>query len=247
MGDGMSIFVLVHGGGHGGWCYQPLARLLRAQGHDVYTPSLTGLAERSHLLRPGIDLEMHIKDVVQLLVYEDLRDVILVGHSYGGMVITGVADRASDRIGHLVYLDAANPENGQSLVDVAGPMMAMARSMSAMEDGVELVLHPNAMILAAYGVTDPDLVAWTLPKLTPHPWACFEQKLVFQNEAAIWAIPQTHIVCTNTLDSRDVDLLKRRSEGRVWDIDTGHDLMLTEPQKVADCLARVSVLKENLK
>ena len=238
----MSTFVLVHGGGHGGWCYQPLARLLRANGHDVYTPSLTGLAERSHLLRPDIDLEMHIHDVVQLLAYEDLRDVILLGHSYGGMVITGVADRASDHIGHLVYLDAANPENGQSLVDVAGPMMAMARSMSVMDNGVEMVLHPNEMILAAYGVVDPELVAWTMPKLTPHPWTCFEQKLVLRNEDALWAIPQTHIICTNTKDGRNIVLLESRSDGRVWDIDTGHDLMLTEPQKVADCLERVAAL-----
>ena len=108
----MATYVLVHGGGHGGWCYHPVARLLEARGHTVYAPTLTGLGERSHLLSPAIDLDVHIHDVVQLLHYEDLRDVILVGHSYGGMVITGIADRATDRIGQLVYLDAANPVNG---------------------------------------------------------------------------------------------------------------------------------------
>jgi len=112
----MATFVLVHGGGHGGWCYQPVARLLRSQGHDVYTPTLTGLGEREHLLSPDIDLDTQITDVVKTLQFEDLREVILVGHSYGGMVITGVADRATDRVGHLVYLDAAYPQNGQSLV-----------------------------------------------------------------------------------------------------------------------------------
>jgi pimeloyl-ACP methyl ester carboxylesterase len=100
-----------------------VAPLLRAAGHDVHTPTLTGLGERAHLLRPGIDLDTHIEDVVAVLHYEDLRDVILVGHSYGGMVITGVADRALDRVGHLVYLDAANPVGGESLADIAAPLM----------------------------------------------------------------------------------------------------------------------------
>src|SRR6185436_14666879 len=125
----MATYVLVHGGGHGGWCYQKVARLLQAEGHEVYAPTMTGVGDRSHLLAPGIDLDLHIRDIVALLHYEDLHDVILVGHSYGGMVITGVADRAADRIGKVVYLDAANPENGQSLVDVAGPHMLMAREM----------------------------------------------------------------------------------------------------------------------
>ena len=121
----MATYVLVHGGGHGGWCYQRVARLLRSSGHDVYTPTLSGLGERSNLLSPDIDLDLHVRDVVAVLHYEDLHDVILVGHSYGGMVITGAADRAADRIGRVVYLDAANPENGQSLVDVAGPIIGV--------------------------------------------------------------------------------------------------------------------------
>src|SRR5215831_15933968 len=124
----MKTFVLVHGGGRGGWCYQHVARILRAHGHDVYTPTMTGLGERSHLLNPSIDLDFQIDDIVQVLKFEDLRNVVLVGHSYGGMIITGVADRAYDRIGHLVFLDAANPRNGQSLVDIAGPMMLAARA-----------------------------------------------------------------------------------------------------------------------
>jgi pimeloyl-ACP methyl ester carboxylesterase len=143
----VSIFVLVHGGGHGGWCYQPVARRLQAQGHIVYAPSLTGLGDRSHLLNADIDLDTHITDIVQLLIAEDLYDVVLVGHSYGGMVITGVADRAADHIGHLVYLDAANPKNGQSLVDVARPMMQMARQMGEVRDGIELVLLPEKTLL----------------------------------------------------------------------------------------------------
>jgi pimeloyl-ACP methyl ester carboxylesterase len=100
----------------GGWCYQPVARLLRAEGHEVYAPSLTGLAEREHLFRCGVDLDCHIDDIVRVLHFEDLRRAILVGHSYGGMVITGAADRAADRVGHLVYLDAAHQHDPFSSV-----------------------------------------------------------------------------------------------------------------------------------
>ena len=238
----MATFVLVHGGGHGGWCYQPVARRLRAAGHEVHTPTLTGLAERAHLMSPAIDLDMHITDVVRLLEFEDLRDVILVGHSYGGMVITGIADRAADRIGHLVYLDAANPVNGQSLVDVAGPIMQMARQMGQVVDGIELVLLPIEQSPAFYGVTDPEQAAWMRPRLTPHPWKCFEQKLDLTNEDALWAIPQSHIICTSTISGRDVDAIRAKSEGRLWDIDTGHDLMITEPDQVARLLGEVAAV-----
>jgi pimeloyl-ACP methyl ester carboxylesterase len=237
----MATYVLVHGGGHGGWCYQPVARLLQADSHTVYAPSLTGLGDRAHLLSTDIDLDLHIRDVVALLDSEDLRDVILVGHSYGGMVITGIADRAADRVGKLVYLDAANPVNGQSLVDVAGPVINAVRPMGEVVDGVELVLLPAPGAGAFYGVTDPDVVAWMDKRLTGHPWPCFEQKLVLTNEDALWAIPQYHIVCTSTLATRDPELIdKARAEGRLWDIDTGHDLMLTEPRWVADTLVKVA-------
>jgi len=217
-----------------------VARLLREQGHDVYTPTLTGLGEREHLLSTKVNLDLHITDVVKVLQFEGLRDVILVGHSYGGMVITGVADRAYEHIGHIVYLDAATPENGQSLVDVAGPLMELARVDGRIVDGVELVLYPGEDPMSFYGVSDPELIAWMKPKLTPHPWPCFEQKLALENEAHTRAIPQTHIVCTDTLATRDVETLRTVSEGRLWDIDTGHDLMITEPEKVTELLLRIA-------
>ncbi len=237
----MATYVLVHGGGHGGWCYSKVAAILRAAGHDVHAPTLTGLGERSHLLQPGIDLDVHITDVVNVLFYEDLRDVILVGHSYGGMVITGVADRATDRIGKLVYLDAANPVNHQSLVDVAGPIIESTRPLGAVVEGVELVLLPAPGAGAFFGVTDPDDMAWMDERLTGHPWASFEQRLELTNEDALWAIPQYHIVCTSTLATRDPALMDRaRAEGRLWDIDTGHDLMITEPNAVAGALLEIA-------
>jgi len=237
----VATYVLVHGGGHGGWCYQRVARILRANSHEVYTPTLTGLGERSHLVGPNVDLDVHIRDVTAVLHYEDLRDVILVGHSYGGMVITGIADRAADRIGRLVYLDAATPSNHESLVDHSGPFIEVVRPDGRVIDGVELVLLPGPDAGLLYGVTDPDDLAWLAERLTGHPWQCFAQKLELTNEAALWAIPQYHIVCTSTLATREPTLIDRaRAEGRFWEIDTGHDLMITEPQAVADALLEVA-------
>ncbi len=237
----MATYVLVHGGGHGGWCYQRVARLLRAAGHEVYAPTMTGVGERSHLLHQDVDLDMHIRDIAALLHFEDLRDVILVGHSYGGMVITGVADRAADRVGRLVYLDAATPVNGQSLVDVAGPIIEAVRPDGRMVDGVELVLLPSADAGMLYGVNDPADLGWMAERLTGHPWNCFAQRLELTNEAGLWAIPQYHIVCTTTLATRDPEqMANARAQGRLWDIDTGHDLMITEPRKVADALLEIA-------
>ena len=237
----MATYVLVHGGGHGGWCYQRVARMLRAAGHEVHAPTLTGLGERSHLLSGDVDLDMHIRDVVAVLDYEDVGDAILVGHSYGGMVITGVADRAAGRVGKLVYLDAANPVDGQSLVDVAGPIIEAARPLGAVVDGIELVLLPAPGAAAFYGVVDPDDIAWMDERLTGHPWRCFEQPLRLTDEAALRSIPDYHIVCTSTLATRDPLLMEgARAAGRLWSIDTGHDLMITEPRQVADALLEIA-------
>jgi pimeloyl-ACP methyl ester carboxylesterase len=239
----VATYVLVHGGGHGGWCYQRVARLLQAEGHLVYTPTLSGLGERSDLLTDSIDLALHAEDIAAVLHYEDLRDVILVGHSYGGMVITGAADKAADRVGKLVYLDAATPRNGQSLVDVAGPVINAVRPMGQVVDGIELVLLPAPDAGLLYGVTDPDDLAWMAERLTGHPWKCFEQPLALQHEEALRAIPQYHIVCTSTVASRERSLMDRaRAEGRLWEIDTGHDLMIIEPARTVDALLQVAAV-----
>lgn len=239
----MATYVLIHGGGHGGWCYQPVANLLRARGHDVYAPSLTGLADREHLMSDAIDLNTHITDVVKLLQYEDLQDVILVGHSYGGMVITGVADRVPERIANVVYLDAAYPMDGQSLVDVAGEVILEAREKARVVDGIELVLFPGDDPMNFYGVTDPEQIAWMEPKLTPHPWKCFETKLQLNDEATMRAIPQSFIlssVQTELLNDEMRAGLLALCEGRLWEIATGHDLMISEPEATADALLEIA-------
>ena len=119
----MGNFVLVHGAWHGGWCWRDVAALLRAQGHTVFTPTMTGNGERLHQSHHGVTLETHIRDVVGVIEAEELNDVVLVGHSYGGMVITGVADRLPGRLAQLVYLDAFVPEHGDSLVSLIQPAL----------------------------------------------------------------------------------------------------------------------------
>jgi pimeloyl-ACP methyl ester carboxylesterase len=235
----MGTYVLVHGGAHGGWCYGPVARLLRTEGHEVYAPTMTGLGERVHLISPEVDLDLHITDIVNVLHYEDLRDVILVGHSYGGMVITGVADRALDRIEQLVYLDAAQPRNGESLADVSPAIINATWGEVRVVNGIELTLWPRSD--HTYGVTNPDKVEWMLKRLTPHPWKAFDQPLVLANEEAVWKLPRTSINCVETLAHRPKDKQARYYYAdNVWEIDTGHDLMITEPDAVAEMLLRLA-------
>lgn len=239
----MATYLLVHGGGGGGWVWGRLAPLLRAAGHEVWTPTLTGVGERSHLLRPETDLETHIADVLAVMFYEDLTDVILVGHSYGGMVITGVADRASERIGQLVYLDAAMPQDGESLVDLSPELMALARQDARLVNDVEVVLGPDTAATRQVGSQDEAIVGWKARRQTPHPWISFAQPLKLTDPAALAAIPRTNINCTSTLRLRPKDKVQRAlTADRVWEIDTTHDLMITEPQRVAEMLLKLADL-----
>jgi hypothetical protein len=141
-----------------------------------------------------------------------------------------------------VYLDAKPPRDGQSLGDVAPLFMAAARDDSQIIDGVEMCLFPTDETMKFYGVVDPQTVEWMRERLTPHPWRCFEQPLQFTNEEALQSIPQSHISTTAFMALRNADKLRRVSDGRVWDIDTGHDLMITEPQKVAELLDGIAAL-----
>ena len=238
----MATYVLVHGGGHGGWCYQKVARLLRAAGHEVYTPTLTGLGERSHLLAPGDRPRPPHPRRRAVLQYEDLHDVILVGHSYGGMVITGVADRAADRIGRLVYLDAANPVNGQSLVDVAGPMIEITRP--ARRGG-----RRRRARAAARARRGPRSTASPIPttsrgwtSASPAPVGVLRAEArAHERGRAVGDPAVPHRVHLDLADPRPgADGRGRAPTGRFWEIDTGHDLMITEPEFVADALVQVA-------
>lgn len=237
----MATYVLVHGGHHGGWCFQKVARLLRQTGHDVYTPTLTGVGERRHLLSADVDLNMHVADIVGVLTFEDLQEVILLGHSYGGMVITGVADREPSRIRELVYLDAAHPRNDESLAELAVQLMTICKDWVREIDGVEMVTWPETLNPQFFGVTDADDIAWMRPKLHSHPWKCYAQKLRLEHEAVVRRIPRTDIDCTPRLGGFDERRQAERMKAdRAWEIDTGHDVMITEPEKLAEMLRRLA-------
>ena len=235
----MATYVLVPGSGLGGWSYQRVARLLEAAGHTVYAPTLTGVGDRSHLVSADTDLNMHITDVASLLFYEDLHDAVLVGHSYGGMVIRGAADRAPERVGKLVFLDAPF---GRSNAEAFPPIVEM-RKAGRVIDGVELVVFPNEDLVRFYGIDDAQETARLLQRLTPHPWKSLEQHLVLENEPALEAIPQYHIVSKSSLEmgAHNQDRIARaRAEGRFWEIDSGHCLQITAPEAVADLLNEIA-------
>lgn len=240
--DASATYVLIHGGSHGGWCWERVTPALRSQGHIAYAPSLTGLADRSHLVGSNVDLELHINDVVNLINWEDLHNVILVGHSYGGMVITGIADRVPERVRQLVYLDAAHPKNGESLVDVTHGGINSTRKDGKTVNGVELVCFATPAFLQTLGITKAEDQAWLMSKLTPQPWRCFEQPLQLQNESALRRIPTTDIWRSMILKQLDPDGTKRSSFAtRVWEINSpSHDLMVTDPEQVSGMLLRLA-------
>jgi pimeloyl-ACP methyl ester carboxylesterase len=240
----MATFVLVHGGWHGGWCWQKVIPLLEAAGHAVYAPTLTGLAERASELSPEVGLDTHIQDIVGLLVGKDLHGVVLVGHSYGGMVITGVVDQAPERIAHLVYLDTFVPRDGESMVDVS-PVVIWLLRKQAQGDGWRIPSHGD------YGVTTEPDRSWVLRSVTPQPLKTLEQPLHLKNPAIVSTKPRTHIECTGRGDvfSRLRPLMRRllapralpptEAGWRLRQLPTGHDAMITMPRELADLLLEV--------
>ena len=165
-------FVLVHGAWHGGWCWQRVADRLRGAGHAVFTPTLTGLGERSHLLRAGIDLTTHITDVVNVMKWEGLTDVVLCGHSYGGFVISGVAEQMAPAIRSIVFLDAFVPRNGESVQDLTGP--AVKDGIAAALQRGDIAISPRAA--EAFGVNAADR-AWVDRLCVGQPIATFTGKI----------------------------------------------------------------------
>jgi pimeloyl-ACP methyl ester carboxylesterase len=229
----MATFVLVHGAWHGGWCWVRLARLLRDAAHEVHTPTLTGLGDRAHLARPEVDLEAHIQDVVALLEVEELRNVILVGHSYAGMVITGVAARAANRLSHLVYLDAFVPEAGKALLDYVGPRAdALRESARAQGEGWRLPSFPPER----FGVASQRDREWLQRRLAPQPLRTWEQPLA---AAGGDKLKRTYVYCSSPAMGAFDQFAERLREDRKWqfhELKTGHDAMITAPGDVARIL-----------
>jgi pimeloyl-ACP methyl ester carboxylesterase len=235
----MATFVLVHGSTSGGWCWRWTAADLRAAGHLVYTPSLTGLGERAHLLSPAVNLSTHIRDIADLLFYEDLRDVVLVGASYGGMVITGVAEHAADRLARLVYLDAFIPEDGESCFSIIPGIRDRWAATTTTFDGIPVKLPDGADFLAqTWGITDPATQAWIVARSVPMPLAtCVEPIHLPANRAA--QLPRSYIHCAPNGMAQPAR--KARECGMDYhEIQTGHVAMLSAPHEVAALLLRIA-------
>lgn len=233
-------FVLVHGVWHGGWCWSRVADLLRARGHRVTTPTQTGLGERSHLLSPAITMDTFVEDIVRHLEWEDLQDIVLVGHSFGGAPITGAADKIPERIGRLIYLDGAIMEDGETWFGLLPPDIAASRKKAAEETtgGLSLPIAP----VESFGVKEPDDVAFLERRLTPHPLATFSTPLRLAKPAGN-DLPAHYITCTDPayLPAK-VALERARAKGwPVSEIETGHDAMVTAPQATADLLERLAL------
>jgi pimeloyl-ACP methyl ester carboxylesterase len=223
-------FVLVHGAWHGGWCWRFVRPLLEA--HQVFTPSLTGLGERRHLARPDIDLDTHVTDIVSLLEMEDLHDVVLVGHSYGGMVVTGAADRVPERIARLVYLDAFVPEDGKCLLDYVVPERA-ARMREEGEKTGSVTPPP----LSLWGVVRDDHVAFVKPREARHPYGTMVQKIRLKGNSA--KLPRTFIYCSSPATGSFDQFAAQYRNDPAWkffELATGHDAMILMPQRVAELL-----------
>jgi pimeloyl-ACP methyl ester carboxylesterase len=229
----IGTYVLVHGAWHGGWCWTKVARLLRDAGHEVHTPTLTGLGDRAHLARPEVDLETHIQDVVAMLESEELRQVTLVGHSYGGMVISGVAARTLGRIGQLVYLDAFVPETGKSLLDYVGERAAAMREAAVTHgEGWKLPSFPPER----FGVTSQRDTEWLNKHLVAQPLRTFEQPL---SAAGGDKLKRTYVYCSKPATGTFDQFAERLRDDRKWtfhDVKTGHDAMVTAPGEIAKIL-----------
>ena len=183
-------YVLIHPAWFGGWCWKKVTPLLRAQGHEVFTPTLTGLGERAHLARPEIGLQIHVRDITNFIEYEDLRNVILVGNSSGGMVITGAADHMPERIAHIVFLDAFVPTDGQSILDVIPPDRRSALEAFVQKEGDGWLLPRFApppwekLVTETWQVTEKADLEWILPRLRPTPFGHFKEPATRKNPAA---------------------------------------------------------------
>jgi pimeloyl-ACP methyl ester carboxylesterase len=236
----MAVFVLVHGGGHGGWCWRKLIPLLRREGHEVYAPTMTGFGERIHLLDDSVDLETNVSDIAAVITYEDLWNVILVGHSYAGIVITGVADQVPERVSELVYLDANIPVNGESICDIRPDLTSSLYQDSSFVNGARVITRLDDPSGRICGVSDPDDLEWMRERMTYTPWNCVNQALSLSNESALDRIPRTNINTTERLGLLLPAAKERNlSADRVWEIDTGHDVMITEPEALATMLLQL--------
>ena len=231
-------FLLIHGAWHGGWVWNEISEILRYQRYSVSTPTLTGLGEKKHLLSSKITIETFIEDVVNHIIFENLNDIILVGHSFAGSVISGVADRLKDRIQKLIYFDAMILIDGQKPFDITPKETVEQRIELAKKFGNNISIPaPSA---DAFGVFDIKKSLLLEEKLTPHPLSAFQSKLILKNEVGN-GIPLSYIFCTKPVyksleSSREV---VRKMKWPIFKLNAGHDAMLTHPKETLNLLMKI--------
>jgi len=234
-----NTYVLIHGAWHGGWCWQRVADRLRTRGHAVFTPTLTGLGERAHLLHPDIDLSLHVADVLGAIRCERLSDIVLVGHSYGGCVISGVAEAVANKIRSIVFLDAFIPDNGESLFDIVQP---------AVKEVIQGVLDRGETIVpvrdaAAFKVNEKDR-AWVDSLATPQPIRTMTEKIKLMG-ARDRIAKKIYIRASgypNVSFDKAYARVKADRGWRTYEVPCGHDVMIDEPDRLTDILVEVGEL-----
>lgn len=230
-------FVLVHGAWHGGWCWRRVADLLEAKGHKVFTPTLTGLGERSHLLRAGINVSTHITDVVNLLKWEGLSNVVLCGHSYGGLVVSGVAEQAAAAIGSIVFLDAFVPDNGDAMESLTN--QAVRDQLKAASARGDLGVPPRSA--AAFLVNEKDQ-AWVDAMCVPQPIGTMTEKLTLSG--ARERIAKKSYIRAAAYPNPGFDTayarVKADTSWRTYEVPCGHDVMVDMPDQLAEILVEVA-------
>ena len=240
----MSTYLLVHGAWHSGASWQRVVPPLTAAGHRVFAPSLTGHGDKAQLLGPEVGLDTHADDVVGLITEEDLTEVILVGHSYGGLVVSSAANQVPDRIDRLVYLDAMVPEDGESAIDIMPVTQVLIDTAVSSGTGWRIPPLPELPPPGGlFGVTDPADVAWLRTTLSDQSARCLQQPVRLDNPATR-SIPRTHIHCVGSepegFERRPVPAIQPNgTPAQVWELETGHDSMVTKPAELADLLLKL--------
>ncbi|HEX6509692.1 MAG TPA: alpha/beta fold hydrolase [Chloroflexota bacterium] len=238
----MATFVLVQGAIVGSWCWRWVTPELRDARHVVYTPSLTGLGERVHLASPQVDLDTHIEDVVNVLHYEDLTGVVLVGWSYGGMIIAGATDRVPERVAHVVYLDSDVPRDG----DTSAPLSAHARLEALARihgDGWRVPPEVTSAESRLLSDLSEERRRWIAARFAPHPVKTWLQPIRLSGRAA--TILTTYIRCTVGYDPTDEDTARQdariRSEPhwRYWELPASHSAPFSAPYDLAQLLLKI--------
>jgi pimeloyl-ACP methyl ester carboxylesterase len=229
-------YLLVHGAWHGAWAWSKAAPLLRQAGHTVSTPTLSGLGERSHVAAGTSGLAVHVNDIVSHLMMEDLRDVVLVGHSYAGCVVSGVLAARTGRVAHAIYLDALVPMQGQSLASFVPPPVKAAYEKLAAQSATEPV-RPESLWATLWGLTDPALVAYARPRLTPQAALSFTEAV--QGDPMVEAVRRSYLKCTlnpNPLFKTIATDIQKDSRFKYAEVEGHHNVMLIDPQRFVSSL-----------